>query len=629
MKSLQNYLTAVLLFITIVSYSQDFSLNWSEKQDYRNSKDGFFSGFINTNDTYIYAMNSNLALKPSKKDDKVKILAYDKSTMKLAASVCLRGYKENLANKDEYKPLEYYKTVVFNDEILVFWLKKINNKNDKKDELYVESFSSGLKRIKKLKKIYTVNLPEDIKTSRFAESTIVVMANKDAGQEIVIGNEKPRVGDNTVFKYSIINTDLEVLTENEVDLPVEMNGTKSYGKNSSYEFGKDGNIYVKSRITIELTKEERKAYRTGKKRADLSYLIFSIINPQTQEFETFELKDENINFNDISWVITDKNIRIYGFFGDLAKDPTGNSTHGLFYSVIDSKTLEGNGLNYTYFDKKTLDALFAKDAEDKKKTTALLGKKKKAQQANNDEALDTRFGIEEMFVVDENNIVLLCSKMYNYSVTTCTSTQGGGQTCTTRYYCEKSNVIAIKISTDGAIGWASNLDRKITYSGTSIYDLKAVFKNDKFYVIYGSSFEIDAEKKSRRSAKKYKDSRDNFEYAIFENSNGEFKKNTFMVNAADVEKKERKRVSPVSMAAYDGTFYVNYIVTRQQAGWCVANVLCWPTLYYSMLSGNTKKGYGNLGVISILENTGTVKGKTKGKKPTAKPADKPPVKGKK
>jgi hypothetical protein len=43
------------------------------------------------------------------------------------------------------------------------------------------------------------------------------------------------------------------------------------------------------------------------------------------------------------------------------------------------------------------------------------------------------------------------------------------------------------------------------------------------------------------------------------------------------------------------------MVIRQQVGWCVANVICFPTLYYSMLSGNTKKGTGNLGVIKIIK----------------------------
>ncbi|GEM_PF-1123486 len=598
MKKLKIYLILTILSISPIIFSQDLSLNWSEKMEYNNSKNGFFSSFINTNDQYIYTLNSNLALNPSKRDDKVMLIAYDKITMKQVSSVALRGYKENAAAKNTYKSLEYLKTIVFNEEILVFWIQRTNTKNDKKEELFVESFSTTLKRNKKLKKVYTSNLPVDVKISRYASSSITVVYNKDVQNEIVIGSELPVKGENIIFKYLIINNELEVLTENEIELPIKLTN-KSYGLTSIYEFGKDGNIYVRS--TVSMSPEERK---TAKKGEDRSYCVFSIINPTTSDNSTFELKDDNKTINDFSYVVTDKNIKIYGFFGDLTKDATGNSTHGLFYSEISSKTLEGNGMNYTYFDKSTLDKLFAKDQEDKKKSTALLSKKRKAQQANNDEALDTRFGIEQMFSVDENNIVLLCSKMYNYSHTVCTTNQNGGTSCRTYYYCEKSNVVAIKLSKEGEIVWSSNLDRKITYSYWDAYDLKAVFKNDKFYVIYGSSFALDAEKKSRKTAKKYKDSRDNFEYAVFENSTGKFVKNTFMVNKKEVEKKERKMVNPTSLVVLDDKFYVNFMVTSQKPGWCVANVLCFPTLYYSMLSGNTKKGHGNLGVISPIENDG-------------------------
>jgi hypothetical protein len=40
---------------------------------------------------------------------------------------------------------------------------------------------------------------------------------------------------------------------------------------------------------------------------------------------------------------------------------------------------------------------------------------------------------------------------------------------------------------------------------------------------------------------------------------------------------------------------------KQKALWYVANVLCFPTIYYSVLSGNTKCAKGELGVICLFD----------------------------
>ncbi len=119
--------------------------------------------------------------------------------------------------------------------------------------------------------------------------------------------------------------------------------------------------------------------------------------------------------------------------------------------------------------------------------------------------------------------------------------------------------------------------------------------------------------KNGRSRKKTSEYRDNFEYAVFDGETGKFEKNTFNVNKADTPKKERRFVSSPSIQVFDERFYVNYHKIRQKAGWCVANVLCFPTIYYSMLSGDTKHGFGYLGVISIIEGGGK-KGKGGSKK---------------
>ena len=597
MKKISLFL-AVCILTTTHLFSQDLNLKWSERFEYDNKKDGFFSHYINTNDQYIYALNTDLDLKSTGKSKKIKLVCFNKETMSKVSSISLKGYKENAANKTIYKNLEYLKTVVGTNEIFVFWVDRSAAKSDKKEVLYCESFDINLKKDKKLTKIYTANLPSETKVSRFSSTATFVLSNREAGDEIVIGHEIQKKDDNIDFNYIVINADLSELAKNKVELPVSFKGKTSYGLSSNYELGKDGNIYIKSYVSM--SKEDKK---NAKKGEAFSYCIFSAVKPESGELTKITLKEDSRNINDFSYVIDKNKVRIYGLFCDIDKDPTGNSSHGLFYTEATSGSFEDATLGYTFFDKKTIESLFAKDKEDKKKTN-VFGKKKKEKAAVNDaESLDDRFGVEEMFNV-QDDVVLFCSKMYNYSRTVCSSNGNGGQNCHTVYYCEKSNIVAIRINKEGEIEWATNVDRKKTYNGTNIYDLNIAFANNKFYVIYGSDYEANAEKKSFRSRMKYKDYRDQFEYAVFEFETGSAVKNNFMVNQKN--EAETKSVDPLSITVLDNRFYVDYSIIKQN--WpktipmCIGGIACFPLIYVAMLNGNFKKGYGYLGVLTPIEN---------------------------
>ena len=607
----------LVLFAVKPLFSQDLSLKWSDKLIYDNKKEGFFNGFLGVNDKYLYTISKNLALKPSKANKKIKIMAFDKESMKQTASIAIRGYEENEADKEKYQGLVYHESIIFNDEVFIFWLKKTDTKSDKKEELFVESFDSELKRIKKLKKIYTANISDEVKKSRFGASSIVVLSNPKFSTDVIIGAEYPEKTGDVKFKYLVLNSELEVSQENELDLPIKLVKTKVSGLTSRYEFGKDGNLYI--RTYVSLTKEERKAAAKGE---DLSYCIFSIVNIGSGDITNFSLRDNGKCINDFSYVVTNNKVKIYGLFGDLEKDATGMSTHGIFYTEIDSKELEYDGLKYSYFDKKTIDDLFRGDEEDKKKTSAISKKKKKKAKENDAESMDVSFGIEQLLSVDEENVVLFCSKMYNYSVTTCTSSPNGGTSCTTRYYCQKSNVTAIKVNNEGEFVWGSNIDRIFTYSGTNVYDVEVIYSNGKFYTIYASGYIAEADKKNRKSRKKKSDFRDSFEYGVFDYQSGANSKSTFIVNTKnDVEKKS---VSPTSIVVFDNKFYVNHEIHKQKLGMtipvCAVSIVCPYLAIIPFVNGDFKKGYGNIGVISPIDGGGsTDKKKTQVKtKPSTK-----------
>jgi hypothetical protein len=43
------------------------------------------------------------------------------------------------------------------------------------------------------------------------------------------------------------------------------------------------------------------------------------------------------------------------------------------------------------------------------------------------------------------------------------------------------------------------------------------------------------------------------------------------------------------------------MIVKQKVVWNIANVLFLPTIYYSVLSGNTKYGKGDLSVLNLME----------------------------
>jgi hypothetical protein len=560
--------------------------------NYQNKNDGFFKEVIGSHEDNVYMLFSDLYGN----DSRLKIVAFDKNSLEKKASVAIVGFKENKPNYSEYRGLDMASIVVLKENIYVFWTKLTNTRNVKKEELFVESFDMNLDRKEELKLILTADYDEDRKLSSSA-SFMTVLTNDKAGEFFVVGYEEQKEGENVQFNYALVNEEFDLSDIQSIELPIVSKGKRAYGTSSYYTLGDDGNVYIRS--TISLSKEERKNLPSG---TSYSYSVFTAVNPENNNSESFELRADNTNINDFMYKIIDGKIKIYGFFCDLIKDPKGNSSHGIFHVEMNGTTLEASDLQFTYFEKSFLNELFKDDKEDKKRTAGSKKKREKAR-ANDDESLDERFIIEDIFVDEKGSVVLFCSKMYNYSVTTCTQTQSGGQTCTTRYYCQKSNVTVIRLSEDDEIVWASNLDRLITYSGWDKLDVNVVKKENKFYVIYGSAYVSDASKKSGKSAKKRSDARDSFEYAIFDAENGKYEKNTFQVNAKDIEKKERKTVNPLMIQVVDDEFYVSHVRVKPMSYLCCGYIL--------LFAPGAVKADGCIGKISVIGDGGSKRKKRK------------------
>ena len=575
-------LLAIYFLKITISSAQEIDINWSDKQIYDNNKDGFFDAFVGYNSKYIYAKFDKLARRKSKINSKIKLVAFDKKSMDKEASIAVIGYKENQSSSKNYSGMTYYKTIVFEDIVYVFWTKMSSSKN----ELYVQTFDSKLNPLKPLKKIY------ELVADKSRESTLFVMGNKNSNEQIVIGGELPaKKGENIKVEYKVLKSDFSFLSSNQITLPVTSTTGKTYGLTSSYKYGDDGNLYVRTMVSVD--KEDIKNAKSNKTSIVYRYPILTIVDVSSGKFTAFPIKAENKNIFDFDYIVDKNSIKVFGFFSDFKKDPRGNNTHGIFYSTIDNKTFTMQNVNFTYFTKNQLDELFKKDIEDRKGSTSRRSRKK----ADADETLASNYLIEDVKSLDPDNLVLFCSRMRNYTVQSCDS-KGH---CTTRYYCEKDNVTAFKISKDGNIVWASNLDRKITYSGWDIFDLNVISNNNKFYAIYGSSFIASASKKNNRS-KKSKDQRtDRLEYAVFDYSSGSFSKKEYKVNPINAKKEVRKTIDPKAIDVLDNKFYTSSTRRSLKAGptvlVCAGMLVCWPSIVFWPWGFYTH-GYGYLGNIS-------------------------------
>lgn len=522
-----------VLFFTKTT-AQKLSVQWSEKQFYNSKSDGYFNSYVGGNSKFIYAKFTEVHPKRRKSDTRIKILGFDKTTMKKLGDVTLLDVK-NEESKNKYKDMLYFRTIVFENIVYVFWTKE--TKTEK--ELYAESYTNKLKPNMKLKKVYGLKFGE----RRDKQGQFIVMSNKNIGEQILIGGElTASIDKNVVMEYKLLNSDFSFSDANQITLPIIIKSVWG-GLSSSYELGDDNNLHIKTYVTMD--KEEAKGAKKGE---STSYPIYTVVNPKTGAKQTYNVKFENKNIFNFDFIVGKSNIKLFGFFCDLLKDPKGYDNHGIFYGMLDSKTFKMNNLKFSYFNKTQLDQLFASDKMDRKDEKLFSSAKKKKSE---EESVPSDYEIEDVHSIN-NDLVLFCSRMNNYTVTT--RTKDGGST--TRYYCEKSNVTTFRINAEGSIVWASNIDRYMKYDEWNVYDLKVALKGENFYIMYGSN-----QKNARVRSSSYKESppktKDYFEYAVIDNKTGNYSVKYYSPNALNTPKKERKEISVADIQVVDDQLYVN------------------------------------------------------------------------
>ncbi|MCA6436506.1 MAG: hypothetical protein IM600_04980 [Bacteroidetes bacterium] len=577
---------SILILLVHNSTGQNFNAIWSGKVKY-NYKEGFYNRVIGENNSNVFVELNRYKGFFRRKLFLQKIKVFEKSTLKEVTTKTIYYKKDSKFEK--YKGLRHFKSYISGDILYDFWLKE----EDGSLQIFAASYDSKMKPIKKLTKLYGV------KTGNERGSSVAdyfVVANNNSNGKILVCAE-PSVAKQSNFKleYKLINPDLTIVTSNTITLPVVSTGnSKRNGASvADYEYKDNGILYIKNNIS--LTRDEYKELKGNDSKLENYYCLLSAIDPESGTINTFSAKLKDIYIQSLYILPTDKTVELVGYFTDLKKDPRGNDKHGLYFFNLNAETLEPISQKANYFTPSQLDLLFAKDKEDRHDSKLFKTKKKKDSEEN---SMPSDYIIEQAINSNNGDVVLFASRMVNYYVTVCTSNGRYGQTCRQEPRCNRSNVTAFKLKANGDIVWMSNLDRSMTYAGHFIYDLKAIERNNKYYVIYGSAFQVNATKKRYRTMKSGKQSRESFEYAVFDGNDGQYKKAEERINPYSTPKSERKYVSGAGVQVVNNQFYTGEYRLRMHPGRtiisCLSSVFCIP-YYFTFANGYHLESNGFVG----------------------------------
>lgn len=544
MKLIYSICLVAFSFFTVV-YGQEMQKSFSDKMRLKPSKTGLYRGVLGETEKSIIVEYKNTNRKGVTTLERIGII--DKRTMKEGKTLKIVDSKDANRKKEIGDREMAYVRLVDDEKLFVFY----TDESKTEVNLYAECYGINLSKQIKMKKLLTIkkNSKRDVKRP-------IALVNK---KEILIA-QLDNTGNAFVFDYKVLDFSLSETSQDKVELPTpESANDGSVFSINNFILGNNGIVYFNQSLAIKAGKQKVSLFLKTDAYKHEFYL--TSLRLESGEANLIDMNAPEKSLMNVHLYEKDGDVKILGFFCDFEKDPSGIRTHGIFYRNLDEETLEASEIVFSYFGESLLNDLFKADTEDKLKTRSK--KKNKAENEERDkEALSRSFTIERISSDASGNLILFCSKMYNYSVTTCTSNSNGGQTCTTRYYCQKSNVTAFKIDNSGEFVWASNIDRLYTYSGTSIYDVNVIEDEENYYVSYANAkndaFDTADEEdtKKKKKGKTKNETYDYFEYGVINKETGSNEQKTFVINEPDMKKADKKYCNASSIQVFNNQFFL-------------------------------------------------------------------------
>lgn len=510
MKKIFSILLLIFFSFSLTTEAQTLDIKWSDSI-YCTNQTGGFHNFVGGNSKYVYTMVSRLTKTYDRKT--INIIVHDKETMKKIAS---RVIYDRADKSYEFLKNTYWRTIVLEDKMYVFWIKETKNKER---EIYVQSFDCLLKAKSEIKKVYTgSNEKNDNKKYQ-----VFVSANSISGR-FVIGKFTSVKGENVAMEYHFLENNFSIISTKQVQLPIIDKTNSNDFPDFDYKLEDDGNFHIKCKVI--LNKAERKDLKNGENKR---YTVYSIMNPASGEIKSFPIKFSDKNIMDFDYIVDQNSVKLFGLFCDLSKDKDGKDIHGYFYASIDAKTLKMvNDIKLIFFTKEHLDLL-------EKDYAGIFASKKEMQ--SEEESISSEYTIDAVQLV-ANNLFLFCSKTYNYTRTEQTLGANGQTRSKTVKLCRKENLTAIKINQNGIIEWISTVPRFQIYGAFDARDFNIIYDDSKFIVMYGEAYEK------------------NVPYAVFDSETGKYEKKLYILNEDSAKKENQTTYKMNGWAHFDKYYYV-------------------------------------------------------------------------
>ncbi len=560
------------------SSAQYFEFEHSDEFRYTNRKTGFFTEFIGANQTSIYLLQRNSSKSKPTDNAKLMIVSLSKNTMAKDTFVPIKGFPQNESQEATLSTLDFVTTVLADGQLVVFWRKLFNTDSTRREEIYAQTFKSDLKAGLPIKKVFEFTQKIDSQCSIFDPTRCVVLVD-DEGTQMVLGTEIWSKG-KFEFHFVTLTAGLSPSSLMKAPLPQE---SKEYIPQitSDYELKSNGNVYARS--TVFYTVEELFELPINNPK---SYPALTIARTENGNHACMNIVEANKPISDFSFEVTGENTRILGFFGDYNEDTTATDKQGIFYADVNNTSLAASDLQFVYFNRSSLNRLFPKKRV-----------RNKLFQSTADELIHTRFDIEHIETMADSGLVLFFTREYNYADITSTSDLNGENVYATQTTWRKKDLSALRLSREGEIVWAQSVDRKINYVGADVEDIHVVYKHNEFFVMYGNEL---AERKPPKG-KKFQHLTEVLEYATFNPNTGRAKVEVAEVNEPKTDKRDMHYLDPASVCVIDGQFYFYKMRIGQNPLWIAANVVLLPTLYYTILTGNTQLAKGNFSAMRVME----------------------------
>jgi len=93
------------LFIFSSLMSQEIKLSWTDRVNYDNKTNGFLAEIIGSTHDNVYVLHNFYGFNPMKK---VRLIAYDKKTMRIQNSISLKGFDKKTIAQSLLKELEFF-----------------------------------------------------------------------------------------------------------------------------------------------------------------------------------------------------------------------------------------------------------------------------------------------------------------------------------------------------------------------------------------------------------------------------------------------------------------------------------------------------------------------------------------